>query len=71
MIGESDLELVISLLLVLPGLFTLALLAGQTLVLVCDLLLVGGLSLGVLVLEHGAHAEVSLLLLGPLSLLLS
>ena len=70
MVGKGDLELVRALLVVLPGGLTVALLLGHPLVLHLNLLLVGGLALGVVVLEHAAHAKnvralvsVSLLLL--------
>ena len=70
MVGEGDLELVRALLVVPPGGLTVALLLGHPLVLHLNLLLVGGLALGVVVLEHATHAKnvralvsVSLLLL--------
>ena len=69
-VGQGHLELVLLLLSLLPGFFALTLLAGQAPVLLLDLLGVVGLSLGVLVLKHGAHAKDGLLLLSEALLLL-
>lgn len=56
-VGQCDLRLVGALLLASPGFLTLALLAGQTLVLVADLLCIGSLAGVLLVFEHAAHAQ--------------
>ena len=57
MVGKGDLELVRALLVISPGGLTVALLLGHPLVLHLNLLLEGGLALGVVVLEHAAHAK--------------
>jgi hypothetical protein len=56
-VGQCDLRLVGAFLLAFPGFLTLALLTGQTLVLVADLLRVGSLAGVLLVFKHAAHAQ--------------
>ena len=62
MIGEGDFKLVVSLLVLSPGLLTRTLLTSHLLVLLHHLLGVGSLPCGALVLKHAAHAKNGLLL---------
>ena len=63
-VGQGSLEHVLVLLVASPSGFALTLLSGELLVLVTDLLLVGGLSGVTLILEHTTHAKNGFLLGG-------